>query len=272
LPFPINIRTVNLLFGLNFSEQIELEEFFKSKSEYKKNIVTIEDYVVSKLGRELYELFFRDYSLKQWGIDPGKIDASVAARIPVRTNFDDRYFTDKYQFMPQDGYTKLFERLLSHRSIEIALNTDYEDVSEKLDFKTLIFTGPIDSYFKYQLGRLKYRSLNFSYQTVDQQYVQEVAVINYPNDFDYTRTTEFKHLTGQNHHQTTIMYEFPSSTGDPYYPVKNSETNTLLGHYEKLSRTMNNVHFVGRLGTFQYLNMDQVVGQSLKMFEKLKTL
>jgi len=270
LPFPININTVNSLYNLHLSDSGEFDTFLASLLTKREAILSIEDYVVSKVGQELYELFFKNYSKKQWGVDPSTLAASIAARIPVRNNFDDRYFTDKYQFMPLHGYTKLFERLLGHHNIDVSLGINYENIKEHTDFKTLIFTGPVDSYFSFEFGKLKYRSLDFTLQTFDQNYIQDVAVYNYPNNFDYTRTTEFKYLTGQIQSLSTIMYEYPSDEGEPYYPINNKESRYLYSRYKQLAKSVNKVYFVGRLGTYQYLNMDQVVAQSLSLFEFLK--
>ncbi len=269
LPFPINIDTINNLYGKNFSHAKEMKAFFRSRSEFREEILSFEDYVVGKIGWDLYEKFFKNYSIKQWGIDPRNISASVAARIPVRTNFDDRYFTDKYQCIPSNGYTKMFNKLIDHPKIEIKLGINYHELKRKIEYGTLIFTGPIDSYFGYKYGRLKYRSLNFSFKEFDKEYIQRTAVINYPNDFPYTRTTEFKHITGQSHPKTILMYEFPCDTGDPYYPVQNSETLAVFKKYKDMVGRTKKTLFVGRLGTYQYLNMDQVVEQSLSTFDRI---
>ena len=174
--------------------------------------------MVSKVGRELYEKFFRGYTRKQWDLDPSELDASVTARVPTRTNRDDRYFTDTYQLMPQRGYTKMFERMLAHPNIKLLLQTDYRDVLGLIPHKHLIFTGPIDLFFEHQLGALPYRSLTFHFETRDQAQVQEVGTINFPNDTPYTRVTEVKHLTGQRHEKSVLVYEEPQAEGDPYYP------------------------------------------------------
>lgn len=270
LPFPINIETINKIYNLNLSTSTEFDSFLATLSEKRKDNISIEEYVISHFGQELYELFFKNYSKKQWGIDPSLLAASIATRIPIRNNFDDRYFTDKYQLMPLQGYTKLFEKLLEHHNIDILLNTNYETVKGYVDFKTMIFTGPVDSYFNFELGKLKYRSLYFTLRTFDQEYIQDVAVYNYPNNFDYTRTTEFKHITGQIKSCTTIMYEYPSDEGEPYYPVNDPESHCLYERYKLHAKFAKNVYFVGRLGTYQYLNMDQVIAESLNLFEFLK--
>jgi UDP-galactopyranose mutase len=268
LPIPINLDTVNRLYGLNLRSE-ELEAWFAQRAEPRAEIRTSEDVVVSKVGRDLYEKFFRHYTRKQWGLDPSELDASVIARIPVRTNRDDRYFTDTYQYMPLHGYTRLFENMLAHPNIKLLLNTDYREIVGLIPFREMIYTGPIDEFFDYCYGKLPYRSLEFRLETIDTPWVQPVAVINYPNEHLYTRVTEFKHLSGQEHRQTTIMYEYPRAEGDPYYPVPRPENAELYKQYKALADQTPNVHFVGRLATYRYYNMDQVVGQALALFDKL---
>src|SRR5438132_865423 len=207
VPIPINLDTINKLYGLNLTS-FQMEEFLASRAEKPEAIRTSEDVVVSKVGRELYNKFFRGYTRKQWGLDPSELDASVTARVPTRTNRDDRYFTDTYQAMPLHGYTRMFERILSHPNITIMLQTDYRDVERIIPFKEMIYTGPIDLFFDYTFGRLPYRSLEFKFETVDQSVYQPTGTVNYPNEHPFTRTTEFKYLTGQQHQKTSIVYEF----------------------------------------------------------------
>ena len=268
LPIPINLDTVNKLYGLDLTSE-ELEGWFASRAEPVAEIRTSEDVVVSKVGRELYEKFFRGYTRKQWGLDPSELDKSVTARVPTRTNRDDRYFGDEYQFMPKHGYTRMFERMLDHPNINIMVQTDYEDVKNIVPHRRLIFTGPIDEFFGYRFGKLPYRSLQFKHVTLEQEWHQPVAVVNYPQTNDYTRVTEYKHLTGQTHPKTALTYEFPSAHGDPYYPVPKAENQELYKKYERLSLTTPNVWFVGRLATYRYYNMDQIVGQALATFRRI---
>jgi UDP-galactopyranose mutase len=228
-----------------------------------------EDVVVNKIGRELYEKFFKRYTRKQWDLDPTDLDASVAARIPTRTNKDNRYFTDSYQSMPLHGYTKMFQKMLSHPNIKIMLNTDYREVADVIPHKRLIYTGPIDAFFDYRFGKLPYRSIDFKFETFDQEVFQPTGTINFPNEYSFTRITEFKYLTGQKHRKTTIVYEYPKGEGDPYYPIPRPENTELYKKYEALAMQMTNTFFTGRLGTYKYYNMDQVVAQSLSLFEKL---
>jgi UDP-galactopyranose mutase len=268
LPIPINLDTVNKLYNLNLTSE-ELEGWFAARAEAVDEVKTSEDVVVSKVGRELYEKFFRGYTRKQWGLDPSELDKSVTARVPTRTNRDDRYFGDEYQFMPKHGYTRMFERMLDHPNINIMVQTDYEDVKDVVPHRRLIYTGPIDEFFGYRFGKLPYRSLQFKHVMLDQEWHQPVAVVNYPQTNDYTRVTEYKHLTGQTHPKTALTYEFPSAHGDPYYPIPKAENQELYKKYERLSLTTPNVWFVGRLATYRYYNMDQIVGQALATFRRI---
>jgi UDP-galactopyranose mutase len=268
VPIPINLDTINTLYGLHLNS-FQLEDFFASRAEPREYIRTSEDVVVSKVGRELYEKFFRHYTRKQWGLDPSELDASVTARVPTRTNRDARYFTDRYQVMPLHGYTRLFEKMLAHPNIKVLLNTDYREVASVIPHRHLIYSGPIDEFFDYCYGRLPYRSLHFEFETVNAPVTQPVAVINYPNDYAYTRVTEFKYLTGQEHAKTTVVYEYPQAEGDPYYPVPRPENADLYKKYKALADATTSVHFVGRLATYKYYNMDQVVAQALTTFNKI---
>ncbi|WP_224995598.1 UDP-galactopyranose mutase [Cesiribacter sp. SM1] len=268
VPIPINLDTINKLYGLNLTS-FEVEDFFQSKAEEINPIRTSEDVVVSRVGRELYEKFFRNYTRKQWGMDPSELDKSVTSRVPVRTNRDDRYFSDTYQAMPLRGYTYMFEKMLDHPNIKIMLNTDYHEILDVIPFREMIYTGPVDEYFDFRYGKLPYRSLEFKHETLDEQLHQPAPVVNYPNEHPYTRITEFKYLTGQQHPKTSIVYEYPKAEGDPYYPVPKPENAELYTRYKKLADETPGVHFVGRLATYRYYNMDQVVAQALTLFKKL---
>src|ERR687890_297144 len=249
LPIPINLDTINKYYGLNLTS-FEVEEFLNSVAEKREQIRTSEDVVVNRVGRELYEKFFRNYTRKQWGLDPSELDSQVIARVPVRTNCDDRYFTDTYQVMPKHGYTRMFERMLTHPNIKILLNADFREVRAMIPHREVIFTGPIDEFFDYRFGRLPYRSLEFRFETRDVPVAQQAPVINYPNENAYTRVTEFKYLTGQEHQKTTVVYEFPKSEGDPYYPIPRPENQMLYRKYQALADQTAGVHFLGRLGTY----------------------
>jgi UDP-galactopyranose mutase len=268
VPIPINLDTVNTLYGLNLTPE-GMEDFLARRRVHVSNIVSSEDVVVSTVGRELYEKFFRGYTRKQWGLDPSQLSKTVTARIPTRTNRDDRYFTDTFQKMPKDGYTRMFEKMLSHPNIDVRLETDYRDIRHKIGAPQTVFTGPIDEFFDFQLGRLPYRSLRFEHVTLDREWVQPVAVVNYPQTERYTRVTEYKHLTGQQHSKTSLSYEYPSETGDPYYPVPRPENQELYKRYQALAARAHGVWFVGRLATYRYFNMDQVVGQALAVFDRI---
>lgn len=270
VPMPINLDTINKLYGLSLTS-FEVDDFFKSVAEEVSPVRTSEDVVVSKVGRELYEKFFRNYTRKQWGMDPSELDKSVTSRVPVRTNRDNRYFTDTYQAMPLHGYTSMFEKMLAHPNIHIMLNTDYHDVQDTIAFKEMIFTGPVDEYFDYTYGKLPYRSLEFKHETLPTEKHLEAAVVNFPNEHAYTRITEFKYLTGQQHTKTSIVYEYPQAEGDPYYPVPRPENAEIYNKYKKLADETPNVHFVGRLATYKYYNMDQVVAQALTLYKKILT-
>jgi UDP-galactopyranose mutase len=267
VPMPINLDTINTLYGTNLTA-LQLDEFFKSMAEPREQIRTSEDVVVSKVGRELYEKFFRGYTQKQWGLDPSELDASVTARVPTRTNRDDRYFTDTYQAMPLHGYTRMFERMLDHPNIKIMLNTDYRELLDVIPFRQMIYTGPVDAFFDYRYGKLPYRSLEFVHETHDVPVYQPAPVVNYPNDYAYTRITEFKYLTGQDHRKTSIVYEYPRAEGDPYYPVPRPENAEIYTQYKALADATPGVFFVGRLATYKYYNMDQVVAQALSLYRK----
>ena len=268
LPIPINLDTVNRLYGLNLNSE-ELERWFAEQAEPVDEIKTSEDVVVSKVGRDLFQKFFEGYTKKQWGVYPRELDKSVTSRVPTRTNRDDRYFGDEFQFMPADGYTRMFERMLDHPNIKIMLQADYAEIKTQVPHRRTIFTGPIDEYFGFRLGKLPYRSLKFRHVTLDEEWHQPVAVVNYPQTEKFTRVTEYKHLTGQVHPQTSITYEFSSDTGDPYYPVPRAENQELYKRYEALALATRDVWFVGRLATYRYYNMDQVVGQALATFRRI---
>jgi len=268
VPIPINLDTVNTLYGTHFNA-FELKQFFASVAEPRDPIRTAEDVVVSKVGRELYEKFFRTYTRKQWGLDPSELDASVTARVPARNNRDDRYFGDTFQSMPLHGFTRLFERMLAHPNVKVLLNCDYREIVGQLSFEQMIYTGPIDEFFDYRFGKLPYRSLEFRWETRDQEWVQPVAVVNYTVDEAYTRVTEMKHLTGQVHPRTTLVYEVPTAQGDPYYPVPQPANAELYQRYRALAEATPDVHFAGRLATYRYYNMDQVVAQALALFDRL---
>ena len=272
VPIPINRTTLNELFGLDLKTDEEAADYLASRAEPVDEIRTSEDVVINAVGRELYELFFRGYTRKQWGLDPSELDKQVTSRIPTRTNTDDRYFSDKFQAMPLEGYTKMFERMLDHPLIEKRLGTDFRELKDQAHELAdhIVYTGPIDEYFDFRFGKLPYRSLKFDHQTLDKEWHQPVAVVNYPDEHvPYTRISEYKHLTGQDAPVTTITYEYPSAEGDPYYPIPRPENQELFKRYEALADQTEGVTFVGRLATYRYYNMDQIVGQALATFRRI---
>lgn len=268
-PFPINRETLNKLYGLGLDEA-EAGAFFERVREPRNPVETSEDVVLNSVGRDLYEKFFLNYTRKQWGLEPSELKAGVAARIPVRTNTDDRYFTDTFQAMPLHGYTKMFQAMLDHPNISMELGIDFAAFRNTDRYQHIVYTGPIDEYFKYCYGHLPYRSLRFEHEHLPNlaQY-QETGTVNYPNDHAYTRITEFKHLTGQEHTGTSIVREYPQAEGDPYYPVPRTENEALFKRYEKLADKEARATFVGRLAQYRYYNMDQVVGAALTASKRL---
>ena len=268
VPIPINLDTINKLYGLNLTA-FEVREFLEKVREPRDVLRTSEDVVVNAVGTELYEKFFRNYTRKQWGLDPSELDASVTARVPTRTTRDDRYFTDVYQAMPKHGYTRMFEKMLDSPNIKIMLNCDYREIVNEFSFKEMIYTGPIDEFFDYRYGKLPYRSLQFKHETHDKEQFQTAPVVNFPNEQAFTRITEFKYLTGQEHRKTSVVYEYPQAEGDPYYPVPRQANNEIYAKYKLLTETRSDVRFVGRLATYRYYNMDQIVAQSLTEYGKI---
>jgi UDP-galactopyranose mutase len=269
VPMPINRTTLNALYSLKLETEADAEAYLREQAEPVATIRTSEDVVVNAIGRRLYETFFRGYTRKQWALDPSELDKSVTARVPTRTNTDDRYFTDKFQAMPAEGYTKMFRRMLDHPNIEVLLGVEYTDVRDQIVCDEIVFTGPIDEYFGFRFGRLPYRSLRFEHKTIDTEWFQDVATVNYPDEaVPFTRVTEYKHLTGQSAARTSITYEYPTAEGDPYYPIPREENQRLFKRYEALADAEEGVTFVGRLATYRYYNMDQVVGQALATYKR----
>jgi UDP-galactopyranose mutase len=265
---PINLDTVERLYDRKFTPE-ELKEFFEQRKLKVDRIRNARDVIVSQVGKELYELFFKNYTKKQWGIYPDKLDPQVTSRLPVRFNRDTRYFSDKYQGIPKYGYSKMFEKMTANRNIHILLNTDYREIMNSVKFNKLVFTGPVDYFFDYVHGTLPYRSLDFKFKTLNIEKYQNAAVVNYPNDYAYTRITEFKHFYFQKHDKTTICYEFPKSIGDPYYPIPKPEYHEIYLKYKKEAEKLKNVYFVGRLAEYRYLNMDQVINETLELFKRI---
>src|SRR5690606_13212843 len=267
VPLPINIDTVNRLYGLDLDED-SIQAFFDKVREPREPVATSEDVVVNAVGRDLYEKFFRNYTRKQWGLDPSELSASVAARVPARTNHDDRYFTDRYQYMPADGYTPMFERMLSHPRIRVETGVDFFRHRGRWKARHIAYTGPVDAFFDHCYGKLPYRSLRFEHEHLPgTRTFQPVGAVNYPNEHAFTRITEFKHITGQDHTGTSIVREYPQDEGEPYYPVPRPGNERLFKRYDALVQQERSATFVGRLAQYRYYNMDQCVGAALKAAE-----
>ena len=268
-PIPINRDTINKLYNKKFTTDKEVEDYYNKVKEKRNPILNSEDVIVNKVGKDLFEKFFRNYTKKQWNLDPKKLSPAVCGRIPVRTNTDDRYFTDKYQFMPKDGYTKLFENLLRHKNITLLLGIDYKAILDKYKYDKIIYTGPIDYFFDYKFGKLPYRSIRFEWKNYKKEYHQKVAVVNHVGDEKFTRVCEYKHLTRQGQITTTLSYEYSIKDGDPFYPIPTNTSSKLYLMYKNEAKKLKNVIFCGRLAEYKYYNMDQVIANSLKIFSKI---
>ena len=266
IPMPITVETINKLYNLNLDSS-QVEEFLKKQAVDIGEIRTSKDVALSKVGPDIYEKIFENYTKKQWGIDPAELDTSVISRIPIRLNRDTRYFADRYQGMPAHGYTKLCEKLIENKNIKLLLNTDYREVMKDISYDTLIYTGATDEFYDYKYGKLSYRSVRFVFETYDMERFQEAPVVNYSNDYDYTRITEYKQLTWQKHHKTTICKEFPCAEGEPYYPFPTKECKAQFARYEEDMKKEEKVIFLGRLAEYRYYNMDGVVRRALDLFE-----
>lgn len=262
-PMPINLDTVNELLGTNYSSE-NVKDYFNAVRTSPEKIVNVKDAVESQVGAFFYDMFFKNYTEKQWGISPEKLPKEVIARIPIRTNRDNRYFTNKYQFMPRNGYTEMLGRMLDHPNIFVMLNTDYRMIAGEITSNRIFYSGTIDEYYGYKLGHLPYRCVSFALEKYDLEYYQKAAVVNYPNDYSFTRITEFKHFyrTGKKGH-TTIMKEYSDSIGEPSYPIPLEQNKLLYRKYENMKEE--NISFIGRLGKYRYLSMDQAVKEILDL-------
>lgn len=269
-PIPINRMTINKLYKLNLKTENEVKNYFESVKEKRFPILNSEDIIVNQVGKDLFEKFFRHYTKKQWNLEPKELSPSVCGRIPVRTNDDCRYFTDKYQFMPKEGYTKMFEKILNHKNIELILNSDYKTIIDSVRFDKMIYTGPIDYFFDYQFGKLPYRSIRFEFRNFKRVNFQGTAQINYVDDStDFTRVIEHKKLSQQTSDVTTVSFEYPQKDGDPFYPIPTEENKRQYHLYKNETKKLKNVIFCGRLAEYQYYNMDQVIANTLKIFKTL---
>lgn len=274
VPIPVNIDTINMIFGTNLKNGHQMKRFISRQTVNIKNPKNAEESALKRFGKTLYEKMFKNYTAKQWGKDPKDLDPAVLDRIPIRFNHDSRYLTDKYQMQPVDGYTKMFENMLSSPNIEIQLNTNWDDMKNSAkDYQMIFFTGRIDSYFDEQFGKLEYRSLRFEEINLDQQWFQEHIQENYPDiNIPYTRIVEYKHKTGQKSPKTTIVKEYPTWDGEPYYPVPSKKNIAIYKKYQKKAIMLEkkNVYFVGRLANYKYFNMDQAIKNALDFFIKIE--
>lgn len=267
---PINRITINKFFGINLKSEVEVKNFLQTKIEKRFPILNSEDIIINQVGKELFEAFFKNYTKKQWNLFPNELSPSVCGRIPVRFNDDCRYFTDKYQFMPKEGYTKMFEKMLSHKNIEITLNTDYKNIIDNTKFNKMVYTGPIDYFFDYSHGKLPYRSIRFEYENHTAEFYQGTAQTNYVDqNQEFTRVIEHKYLSGNKSNITTVSKEFPQIEGEPYYPIPTEMNRKLFLRYKEEAEKLKNTIFCGRLAEYQYYNMDQVVANALTEFRKL---
>lgn len=273
VPIPVNITTVNKLFGLNIQNEEEMKQWLAKVQIKNEDPQNGKEAALARVGKVLYQKMFKHYTKKQWDKYPEELDASVLNRIPVRTNFDDRYFSDTYQYLPQGGYTQLFRKMLTHPNITVALNTDFFSIRSAIHgYEKLFYTGPIDQFFdfKFQLEqKLEYRSINFVHETLDQEYFQQNSVINYPNENAFTRIVEYKHITKQQHLKTTIVKEYTSDEGEPYYPVPNPDNQKIYNMYKRETEKLSNIYFVGRLANYKYFNMDEAFKNALDLFTQL---
>jgi UDP-galactopyranose mutase len=275
VPIPVNITTVNVIFNENISTETEMQAWLESNREKIEEPKNGEEAVLAKVGKTLYEKMFKHYTKKQWDKFPEDLDASVLNRIPVRTNFDDRYFSDKYQALPKGGYTKLFENILAHANIEVTLNTDYFDVLDDIEsYEKLFYTGPVDRFFDFKHSledMLEYRSINFVSETIDKEFFQNNSVVNYPGmEVDYTRIIEYKHFGNQKSAKTTVVKEYTVDDGEPYYPVPNHRNQAIFEKYQTEINKLTNIYFVGRLANYKYFNMDQAFKNALELFGELQ--
>ncbi|MBN1647407.1 MAG: UDP-galactopyranose mutase [Spirochaetales bacterium] len=270
VPVPVNINTVNILFGLHMKTEAEMKAWLDANTVHYDNPQNSEETAISRVGPVLYEKMFKNYTKKQWDLYPNELDAQVMSRIPVRTDFEDRYFTDSWQVMPKNGYRELFDHIFDHKNIESLLDTDFLKNRNRFSKpEKLFFTGKIDSYFDYLgLPPLQYRSLRFEFETLEREWFQQTATINYPNNHDFTRITEPKHATGQKHSRTTIIREYPTWEGEPYYPVINPKNDEIFSKYQTAAKQdeKNGVFFVGRLANYKYFNMDAAIKNALELY------
>ena len=272
---PVNINTVNALCGTNIKDEQGMNEWLETVQTKYDKITNSEEIAKSRVGEELYKKIFRNYTFKQWNKYPEELESTVLSRIPIRNNHDERYFDDKYQALPKYGYTNFIKNILSHPNITIQTNIDYFEIKNNVDFNTLIFTGPIDSYFdKSGLEKLEYRSIEFIEERYkNMNFYQTNSVVNYPElNIPFTRIVEYKHFLNQKSPHTTIVKEITKDSGEPYYPVPNKKNLSLYEKYKELANLEKNVHFIGRLASYKYFNMDQAIKNSLEFYNKFNNI
>lgn len=256
-PMPINLDTINSFLNSCYNSSNVLD-YFKNVRTSVQNPQNVKDVIQSQVGVDFYDAFFKNYTTKQWGAEPEKLPAEIVARIPIRNNRDDRYFTLPYQGIPKEGYTQMLQNMIDHPNISYWLGIDYKKIKEEFNVNHIYYSAPIDEYYDFIYGKLPYRCVNFKFEEIDREYYQPVAVVNYPNDYDYTRITEFKHFTHHKSKGTIIAKEYSSVEGDPSYPIPTKENKELYERYLELSNK-DNITFIGRLGTYKYYSMDQVI-------------
>jgi UDP-galactopyranose mutase len=273
LPFPINLETLERFFGRPLdavSAQGLLDQLRQPIAQPRNS----EELVLSRVGRELFEAFYRDYTLKQWGRPAAELEPEVCGRVPVRLDRDRRYVSHRHQVMPRGGFTALFRRMVRHRKIRVLLDCDFRAVRALVwPRQAIVYTGPIDEYFDHRLGRLPYRSLRFEFVPFDRPFVQPCVQINYPGDSPFTRSVEIKHVTGQHHPGTVVSFETPRAEGEPYYPVPAPQSAELYRGYQRLAEAetaRHRVYFCGRLAQYRYFNTDEVIQEALRCFQRIQ--
>jgi UDP-galactopyranose mutase len=289
VPIPFNLNSLYQVFPKGMASRLEqklVENFGINTKVPILKLREIDDPDLQQLADFIYKHIFLHYTMKQWGVTPEELDPTVTGRVPVHISRDNRYFQDPYQGMPKYGYTALFEKMLNHPNIKLMLNTDYKEI---VDIRSdggiklfgnpfegkVIYTGPIDYFFDHKFGKLPYRSLNFKFETHAEEYIQPCGTVNYPNDYEFTRITEFKHLTSQKADNTTVVYEYPEAyeqgTNDPYYPIKNDDNISLYKQYKREGSLLKDVYFAGRLADYQYYDMDAAVARALSLFKEISS-
>ena len=272
-PIPINLDTLELFFNTKFKSKKEAISFINKKKIKVRNPKNSEEFILSKLGKEIYEKFYKNYTIKQWGMHPKKLSNEITGRLPIRYNRNPYYVKEKLRMMPKNGYTSMFKKMVKNKNIKIKLNTDFHKIRNKISFRNfMIYTGEPDRYFNFKFGKLNWRSLNFRFNTYKKNKIQKCVQYNYPNDHKFTRTVEIKHVTKQKSKYTVISKEYPKSKGDPYYPISDKKNLSIFKKYEKLimNEKKKNVYFEGRLAKYKYFNTDEVIENALILFEDLK--